>query len=57
METSDILKIYGPMALGWIAAAYLGRFVLTRYDRDIEAKSALASALEKLTDTIKEFHK
>lgn len=48
----DILKIYGPLALGWVVAAYLLKFILDRYDADIEARVKLAGALEKLSDTI-----
>lgn len=57
METVDILKLYGPLGMGWAAAIYLGRFILTRYDADINAKSSLASALEKLTEAIREVRK
>ena len=53
MEIAEILKIYGPMAIGWIIAAYLGMFILKRYDADIDAKTKLALALQTLADSIK----
>lgn len=48
MEIGDILKLYGPMAIGWIIAAYLGKFVLDRYQADIDSRVKLATALEGL---------
>jgi len=53
MEYVEILKLYGPMAIGWIIAAYLGQFILKRYDADIEAKTKLALALQSLADSVK----
>lgn len=52
MEIAEFLKIYGPMGIGWVIAAYLGNFVLKRYDADIEAKTQLALALQKLSERI-----
>ncbi len=52
MEYAEILKLYGPLALGWIVAAYLGKFILTRYDADIEAKTKLALALQALAEKV-----
>tara|TARA_R110000868_G_scaffold309916_1_gene571157 strand:- start:362 stop:532 length:171 start_codon:yes stop_codon:yes gene_type:complete len=54
MEYGELLKLYGPLSLGWIVAAYLGKFILDRYDRDIEAKTALSLALQKLAEEIKD---
>lgn len=54
MDFSEILKIYGPMAIGWVVAGYMIKFVMDRYDRDIESRSKLASALEGLTNAVKE---
>ena len=48
----DLLKLYGPLALGWVVAAYLGKFVLDRYQADIEARVKFAVALEGLTKII-----
>lgn len=53
MEYAEILKVYGPMAIGWIIAAYLGKFILQRYDADIEAKTKLALALQALAESVK----
>lgn len=52
MELMDLLKVYGPMSLGWILAGYMLKFVLDRYAADIEARIHLATALNKLTDRI-----
>ena len=54
MDFTDILKIYGPMAIGWIVAGYLIKFIMDRYDRDIESRAKLAAALEALSNNIKE---
>ena len=54
MEMTDILKIYGPMAIGWVVAGYLIKFIMDRYDRDIDSRAKLASALEGLITAIKE---
>ena len=52
MEWADILKIYGPMGIGWIGFAYIGKFVMDRYDKDIDAKVKLSTALDALTKMI-----
>lgn len=60
MEAVAALRDFGVTGLNAVllaAIAYLARFILTRYDADINAKSALASALEKLTDAIRETRK
>jgi len=54
MELAELLKVYGPLGLGWIAFGYVGRFVLSRYDADIKAKTDLAIALQKLADRLTE---
>lgn len=48
----DMLKSWGPLAVGWIVAAYLLKFILDRYNADIEARVKLAGALDKLSATI-----
>lgn len=53
MEYAELLKVYGPMAIGWIIAAYLGQFILKRYDADIESKTKLALALQQLAESVK----
>jgi len=52
MELAEILKVYGPMALGWIGFGYIGKFVLDRYDRDIDSRVKLASSLDALANVI-----
>lgn len=52
---TDFLKIYGPMAIGWVLAVYLIKFVLDRYQADIEARVSLANALDGLTRVIEGF--
>jgi len=54
MEWVDILKLYGPQAIPWIALAYFGKWHLDRLDRDLDARVKLATALESLTAMIKE---
>ena len=57
----DMFKIYGPMSIGWVIAAYLGNFVLKRYDADIDSRvkqaaadEKMASAMESLAEAIKD---
>lgn len=50
----DIIKIYGPLALGWVIAAYLLKFILDRYNTDIDARIKLATALEALSKLIQD---
>lgn len=52
MELGDLLKVYGPLAIGWLLAAYLMKFILDRYNADIDARTKLAGALDKLSETI-----
>ncbi len=56
METTwvELVKLWGPLSLGWIAAAYMGKFILDRYDRDIQAKVELAAAINQLTKMVEE---
>ena len=54
METLDLIKVYGPLGLGWVAALYLLKFILDRYNADIEAKVNLAKALDGLTKVIED---
>jgi len=53
VEFAELLKVYCPMAIGWVIAGYLGQFILKRYDADIDAKTKLALALQSLADSIK----
>lgn len=54
MEWAEILKLYGPQAIPWIALAYVGRWLIQRMDNDLETRVKLALALEGLTSAIKE---
>ena len=46
------LTTYGPLALGWLVAAYLLKFVLDRYQADIEARVSLATSMDGLAKII-----
>lgn len=48
----EIVKLYGPLALGWVVAAYLGKFVLDRYQADIDSRVKLAGAIDMLTKMV-----
>lgn len=50
----DIMKLYGPLAIGWVVAAYLLKFILDRYNADIEARIKLATSLDALSKLIEE---
>ena len=54
MEFAELIKVYGPLAIGWVIAGYLGQFILKRYDADIEARTKLALALQALAESVKE---
>lgn len=54
MEFADFIKIYGPLAIGWVIAAYLGKFILDRYQADIEARVKLAEALSTMARAVAE---
>lgn len=56
MELVDFLKVYGPLALGWIFFGYLLKVFLDRNKDDIESRVKLAVALEVLTNIIKDRH-
>lgn len=45
----DILKVYGPQSIPWLALAYLGKWHLDRSDRDIQARIDMATAVKGLT--------
>lgn len=48
----DIVRVYGPLALGWVVAAYLLKFILDRYQADIDARVKLATAIDSLSKII-----
>ena len=54
MELMDLVKVYGPLAIGWVLAAYMGKFILDRYSADIDARVKLATALDALTQLIRD---
>ena len=54
MEFADILKLYGPQAIPWIALAYVGKWLMGRMDADLETRVKLAVALEGLTTAIRD---
>ena len=60
MEIVQSLKEFGITGFDAVllcAIAYLARFILTRYDADIQAKISLSSALEKLSEAVKDLQK
>lgn len=57
MEWTEFIKVYGPLALGWVAAFYMLKFVLDRYKDDIDARVRLANALDALTKIIDDLGK
>ena len=60
MEIVTALKEFGITgfdAVLLIAIAYLARFILARYDADIQAKSSLAEALHALSENIRDMRK
>jgi len=53
-DFTELVKIWGPLSLGWVVAGYLIKFIMDRYDRDIASRTELANALTQLSDTIKD---
>ena len=53
----ELAKLWGPLSIGWLVAGYLIHFIMQRYDRDIESRAKLASALEALSATIRDMVK
>ena len=52
MEFMELIKVYGPLAMGWVVAFWLIKFILDRYQADIEGRTKLATALDGLTRII-----
>ena len=50
--TSDVIKLWGPLSLGWVLALYLLKFVLDRYKDDIDSRIKLAMSLDNLSRVI-----
>lgn len=65
MEWAELLRMTGPVGFvlmvliigPYVGMYYLGRWVLDRYDRDIEARIKMATAIESLTNMIDEIRK
>lgn len=57
MEILPLVQVYGPLGLGWIVAVYLLKFILDRYQTDIDARVKLATALDGLTRVIDEIER
>ncbi len=57
MEWVEVLKLYGPQAIPWLALAYFGKWHLDRVDRDLDALVKLAIALNGLTKVIEDMKK
>lgn len=53
----ELIKVWGPLSIGWVVAAYMIKFVFDRYDKDIESRSKLAAALDALADAVKDNNK
>jgi|TARA_S200002703_G_scaffold15841_2_gene13486 hypothetical protein len=60
MDWAEFVKLYGPLAIGWVVAFFLWQELKThiaRYheekERDIEVKANMLNALQNLTDIIK----
>lgn len=52
MEFIELVKVYGPLGLGWVVALWLIKFILDRYQTDIDSRVKLATALDGLTRVI-----
>ena len=48
----ELIKLWGPLSIGWIVAAYLIKFIMDRYNSDIESRSKLAMALDSLAKAV-----
>jgi len=57
MELMELVKVYGPLSLGWVGFAYMGKFILDRYDKDLESRVQLSNALNALTKAIESSQK
>lgn len=57
MEWTSLLTVHGPLSLGWVVAGFLLKWILARYDTDVDAKIKLALALQELANQVKEAQK
>jgi hypothetical protein len=62
MEWVELLKLTGPagavllvlILAPWIVFGYVGKWLLARWDTDLESRIKLANALEALTQAIRD---
>lgn len=52
MEWLTLIKEAGPWG-GWILAGYFGKWILDRIEKDTDSRVQLATALNGLTEVIK----
>ena len=52
----SLVRIWGPLALGWPLAYLLVRFIMDNYKADIESRVKLSAALEGLTKAVERNH-
>jgi len=50
MEWIEVVKQYGPWSIGWAVSIYLGLWILSRVDKDIESRTNLAAAVNKMCE-------
>ena len=56
MEWTEILKLYGPQALPWMALAYFGKWHLDRLDKDMENRIKMATALDGMSKVLEKVY-
>ena len=56
MEWTEILKLYGPQALPWMALAYFGKWHLDRLDKDMENRVKMATALDGMSKVLEKVY-
>ena len=59
MDLTQLITVYGPLGIGWVAAAYIGKNyvalqnqVLQAFMADTQAKMALQNAIDNMSKTI-----
>ena len=56
MEWTELLKLYGPQAIPWIALAYLAKWHLARLDQDIENRTKMVIVLEGIKNVLEKVY-
>lgn len=56
MEWGEILKLYGPQAIPWMALAYFGKWHLDRLDKDIENRAKMAATLDGMAKVLEKVY-